>query len=122
MLEFLKGEKTLNNIFDALDDEHFHEKLWRALTYHEFEDVPMNIIDKIIKYGLSKRTSYSYTGDYFYDNLRNKVPGYFLALFRYLIRYLNSSKYEKLMNSLLRLRSLALMELLILFPKRVKAY
>lgn len=92
VIEFLKGEKSLNNIFDALEDEHFHEKLWRALTYHEFEDIPMKIIDKIIKYGLSKRTHYSYTGDCFYNGLRNKVPGYFLALFR----YLNRSKYEKI--------------------------
>lgn len=92
VIEFLKGEKSLNNIFDELEDEHFHEKLWRALTYHEFEDIPMKIIDKIIKYGLSKRTHYSYTGDCFYNGLRNKVPGYFLALFR----YLNRSKYEKI--------------------------
>lgn len=91
VIEFLKGEKTLNNIFDALKDEHFHEKLWIALAYHEFKGITMKIIDKIIKYGLNERTYYSYTGDYFYNGLRNKVPGYFLALFR----YINRNNYEK---------------------------
>lgn len=81
---YLDGKLVIDDLFDGLMYERYHEKLWRTLAYNNFPNLSRDRIDEIVHCGLSIRMRYLYTGDNCNIGLRNKVLGYFLELFKHL--------------------------------------